>query len=451
MTDRPLGQPTFVDNDDQSVPVQKAVIAPPASVRSVRSQPVARPVERQRRFIATLDPYLLIVVGCLMGFGLMMVYSTTFDWSYQSFGSESAIFLRHAGNMAIGAVIMLLLMFIDYRIWRRFAVLLLLVVIALLIAVLIFGDDTFGARRSLIGGSLQPGEAAELMIVVYMAAWLGSLRDKIRSVTYGLIPFSVLVGIVGGLVMFQPDVSTAATIFMTSGVMFFLAGASLFQLTIAGCAAGGVGVLLLLSERLSYASPRVEGFLESMNDLTAAHYQVQQAAIAFLNGGWTGVGLGNGKQKFGFLPAPHTDSIFAVIGEELGVIGAGLVVLLYVAFAIRGFQVSRRSVDTFGALLASGLTIWVVSKALLNIAVMTALVPPTGAPLPFISYGGSSLVTLMAGTGLLISVGRVRARQNQNPERRGVVANYHGGGRNGRSRVSGAGDSRSARQTSPAE
>ncbi len=450
MTDRPLEQPTFVESETPGgLPVQKTVIAAP--VRSVRSLPIPHQAERQRRFIATLDPYLLIVVGCLCGLGLMMVYSTTFDWSYQTFDSESAIFLRHAGNMGIGAVIMLLLIFIDYRIWRRFAVLLLLVVIGLLIAVLIFGDDTFGARRSLVGGSLQPGEAAELMIVVYMAAWLSSLRTKIRSITYGLIPFSVLVGIVGGLVMFQPDVSTAATIFLTSGVMFFLAGASMLQITIAGGAAGGVGVLLLLSERLSYANPRIEGFLDSVNDLTAAHYQVQQAVIAFINGGWTGVGLGNGRQKFGFLPAPHTDSIFAVIGEELGVIGAALVVLLYVAFAIRGFQVSRRSVDTFGSLLAAGLTIWVVSKALLNIAVMTALVPPTGAPLPFISYGGSSLVTLMAGTGLLVSVGRVRARQNQAPERRSVVAHYDGGGRDGRAHLSRAGDSRGARQQSPAE
>ncbi|MBZ0296505.1 MAG: putative lipid II flippase FtsW [Anaerolineae bacterium] len=448
MADRPLEQPSFVDAEEST---NYAVVAPPVPVRNVRSAPVARPAERQRRFIATLDPYLLIIVGCLLAVGLMMVYSTTFDWSYQTYGDESTIFLRHAGNMVIGVIVMLLLAFIDYRVWRRFAVLLLLVVIGLLIAVLIFGDDTFGARRSLIGGSLQPGEAAELGIVVYMAAWLSSLRAKIRSVTYGLIPFSILVGIVGGLVLFQPDVSTAGMIFLSSGVMFFLAGASLLQLFIAGSTAGGIGLMLLVSQRLGYASSRVETFLISVNDPTAAHYQVQQAMIAFINGGWLGVGLGNGRQKFGFLPAPHTDSIFAVIGEELGVIGATIVVLLYVAFAIRGFQMSRRSVDTFGSLLAAGVTVWVVSKALLNIAVMTALVPPTGAPLPFISFGGSSLVVLLAGTGLLISVGRVRARQGQSPERRSVVASYDGGRGNGRTHLSRSSSSRSARQKTSAE
>jgi cell division protein FtsW len=224
--------------------------------------------------------------------------------------------------------------------------------------------------------------------------------------------------------------------------MFFLAGADLLQLGVAGGAAAGIG--WMLAQRVSYAQGRLTSFVDSLSDLTQAHYQVQQAVIAFLNGGWTGVGLGEGRQKFGFLPAPHTDSIFAVIGEELGIIGAGFVVLLFVALAVRGFQTSRRAPDTFGALLAAGVTVWIVAKALLNIAVMTALVPPTGAVLPFISFGGSSLVVLMAGAGLLLSVGRVRARQMSVPERRNVVAPYDRGGRDGGPRVSRAGRSRSA-------
>jgi cell division protein FtsW len=318
----------------------------------------------------------------------------------------------------------------------------LLVVIALLIAVLLFGDDAFGARRSLIRGSLQPGEAAELVMVIYMAAWLSSRRTRVRSLLYGLLPFAVLVSIVGGLVMLQPDLSSAAMIFAVSAIMFFLAGGDLLHLGVAGGAAAGIG--WVLAQRVSYAQGRLTTFIDSLSDLTQAHYQVQQAVIAFLNGGWTGVGLGEGRQKFGFLPAPHTDSIFAVIGEELGIIGAGFVVLLYVALVMRGFQTSRRAPDTFGALLSAGVTVWIVSKALLNIAVMTALVPPTGAVLPFISFGGSSLVVLMAGVGLLLSVGRVRARQMSMPERRNVVAPYDRGGRDGGPRVSRAGRSRSA-------
>ena len=403
----------------------------------IEEEAAAPPVERQRRAAVALDPYLVIIVGALLAIGAMMVYSATFDWSYQSFGSETFIFGRHLRNLAIGGVALILLLFIDYRIWRRFAVWMLLITIGLLIAVLLFGDDTFGARRALINGSLQPGEAAELVIVIYMAAWLSSRRTKIRSIAYGLIPFAMLVGIVGGLVMLQPDLSTAAIIFVVSSIMFFLAGADSRQLLIAGGLAGVIGWVVTQFGLLpSYAEDRISTYVAGVTDLTQANYHVQQAVIAFINGGWTGVGLGNGSQKFGFLPAPHTDSIFAIIGEEMGVIGAAVVVLLYVALVIRGLQIARRAPDAFGGLLAAGLTIWVVSKALLNIAVMTAVVPSTGVPLPFISFGGSSLVVLLAGTGLLLSVSRVRARHQFAAERRNAVADHDSSRRNRRSRIS---------------
>ena len=416
---------------------------------AAEARPAPARRERGRGLLAALDPYLLVVVGGLLAIGLMMVYSTTFDWSYQEFGSDTYIFLQHVRNIAIGGVLMVLLMFIDYRRWRRFAVWMLLVVISMLVGVLVFGDDTFGARRALIRGSLQPGEAAELAIVIYLAAWLSSRRTQIRSITYGLIPFGVLTGIICGLVLLQPDLSTAAVIFVTSGTMFFLAGADMRQLSVAAVLTGTAGWLTAQLGLLpSYAQDRVDSFIGGMANLTQAHYQVQQAIIAFLNGGWTGVGLGEGRQKFFALPAPHTDSIFAVIGEELGVIGAGLVVLLYVALAVRGFQIARRANDPFGALLAAGMTVWIATKALLNIAVMTALVPPTGAALPFISFGGSSLVTLMAGTGLMISVARVSAQSPTMSERRNVVANFDSGGRDRRTRVSRSGRGGSTRHIS---
>jgi cell division protein FtsW len=211
--------------------------------------------------------------------------------------------------------------------------------------------------------------------------------------------------------------------------MFFLAGADIIQLALVGVVAGGV--VLALGEKLNYAQSRLSSYLAGASDLTQANYHVQQAVIAFMNGGWTGVGLGEGRQKFGFLPAPHTDSIFAVIGEELGVLGAVVVVLLYVFLIIRGYQIARRSGDPFGALLASGITTWVAIKALLNIAVMTAVVPATGVPLPFISYGGSSLVVMMAGIGLLLSVARITARESS-PEWRAKNAANDRSGRDGR-------------------
>jgi cell division protein FtsW len=392
-----------------------------------------RPAARPWLAVARLDMYLLIVVGGLLAIGMMMVYSTTFDWSFQTWGSETTVFFNHVRNALVGAAFLVLLALVDYRRWRRFAVLALLATLATLVAVLLYGDDTFGARRSLIGGSFQPGELAEFVMVFYMAAWLGSKSTKIRSITYGLIPFAVLVGIVGVLVMLQPDISTAAMIFVVCGVMFFLAGAEIIQLLCAGALAAAVAVVSASSGLLPwYAGERVASFISGTSDLSQTAYQVQQAINAFRNGGWLGVGIGQGRQKFGFLPAPHTDSIFAVIGEELGIVGAAFVVLLFVVFAIRGFQIARRSVDPFGALLAAGITIWIVGKALLNIAVMTAVVPPTGAPLPFISYGGSSLVVVMAGVGLLLSVARVAANQNTS-ERRTAGANYDRSRRNRRS------------------
>ncbi len=384
-----------------------------------------------------IDRWLLLLVGILLVIGTLMVYSATFDWSYQSFGSEIEMLLRHIRNILIGSVGLVVLALLDYRFLRRMVVWLLLITIGFLVAVWLFGDDTFGARRALIAGSFQPGEAAELVIVLYMAAWLSSRRGQIRSVGYGLFPFSVIVGVVAGLIFLQPDFSTAAIIIVTSTVMFFLAGADLRQLL---GTFGLTSLVMLLVTWLGllpdYVPNRVTTYLAGVTDLTQANYHVQQAIIAFLNGGWTGVGLGNGRQKFGFLPATHTDSIFAVIGEEMGVLGMTFVLLIYVLLVIRGFYVARRARDPFGALLAAGLTVWIAVKALLNIAVITAVVPSTGTPLPFVSFGGSSLVVLMAGTGLLLSVSRLPYRQAALQERRGLIANPDRSGGDRRARLS---------------
>ena len=426
MADQPLIDTNLPDIMPEVPRAPRPVRATPRSTPRVGVEAV--PNEQKRSFIATLDGYLLVIVGILLAIGLMMVYSTTFDWSYQTYGNEATIFLQHVRNACIGGVAMLIVAFIDYRIWRRAAVPLLLITIGSLVAVLLFGDDVFGARRSLINGSFQPSELAELVTVIYMAAWLSSRRTQIRSITYGLLPFAFLVGIVAVLILRQPDISTAATVIAVAGIMFFLAGADLLQLAVTGAIVGIIGFVYVTSFGPSYAQGRISSFVSSVADVTQADYHVQQAVIAFNNGGLTGVGLGQGKQKYGNLPAPHTDSIFAVIGEELGLMGASLVVGLYIVLVIRGIQIARRSVDHFGALLAAGLTIWIAIKALLNIAVMTAVIPPTGAPLPFISFGGSSLVVLLIGTGLLLSVSRVSARRTlpkwsaQAPEKRNVIA-----------------------------
>lgn len=434
MSDVSLEEPQFVDNDLINQP------RAPRPVRGARmTTPVsdtARGVENQRTFLATLDKPTLLVVGMLLVIGMLMIFSTTYDWSFLNWGSPMVKFMEHVRNLAIGAACFTVMLLLDYRIWKRLAIWVLLATIAALVAVLLFGDDVFNARRTLINGRLQPGELAELAVVIYMAAWLSSKNTRIRSVTYGLVPFVTLLAIIGVLIMLQPDLSTAAIIFVSAGTMFFLAGADLLQLLAGAGLAGGAG--WLLAQRLPYAQDRIQTFISNITDVTQASYHIVQARIAFDNGGWLGVGLGAGKQKFSGLPFAHTDSIFAVIGEELGVLGAAVIVLLYIVFVIRGFRIAQRAGDPFGALLAAGLTIWVVSQAILNIAVMLSLVPPTGVPLPFISFGGSSLVVLMAGVGLLLNIHRVSvSRQLSSEWRNESVTNYDRGGRNRRTRVSG--------------
>lgn len=411
--------------------------------RTLPQQRITNPTETAPRtstqptlsWWATLDKPLVIIVALLVTIGSGMVFSTTFDWSLQSRGSNIAIFLEdHMRNVVIAIIGLTFFAVVDYRFWKRFAPLFLLGTIGALLAVLIFGDDTFGARRALIAGRFQPGELAEFSVVIYLAAWLGAKNARVDSIFFGLIPFGIIVGIVAVLVALQPDLSSSTVIGATAIIMYFLAGARVWHLSIATVAALVAAFLLIQTQ--PYAQARFVSYQASLVDPTQANYHTQQAIIAFVNGGWFGVGLGQGEQKFGFLPAPHTDSIFAVIGEELGVVGASFVVLLFVAFVIRGFQIARRAVDTFGALLVIGFTLWVAIQALMNVAVMTAVIPSTGLPLPFISYGGSALLVLMSSVGLMLNVNRIAVLRQHQSNRRSHGASYDRGRGNGRSRLS---------------
>jgi cell division protein FtsW len=275
-----------------------------------------------------------------------------------------------------------------------------------LVLVPFVGDDRFGARRSFFNGSIQPGELAKLAIVVYVAAWLASKGEQIRDVTYGLIPFAVLIGVVAGLIVMQPDVSTAMLIVLTALTMFFFAGADIFQLAVGGIVSGITFFVLI--NQLPHARRRVDEYMLTWHDPTLVGHHIRQALIALGSGGLFGVGLGQGQQKLGYLPAPHTDSIFAVIGEELGFVGCLITMGLFLLLAYRGFKIALEAPDAFAALLACGITCWLTFQALVNIAVMTGLIPFTGVALPFVSSGGSAMVVSLAGIGLLLSISRGR-------------------------------------------
>ncbi|MFP4321410.1 MAG: FtsW/RodA/SpoVE family cell cycle protein [Anaerolineales bacterium] len=365
---------------------------------------------QRRMFALDFDIYLFLAMAVLCAMGFLMVYSASISPSFLATedATTTYFFRLHVRNFVIGFMVMALLVMIDYRVWKRFSLWIMLGTILTLVIVLQFGEQRLAAQRSLFEGSVQPGEFAKLAVVIYMAAWLASRQRQLKNISYGLLPFGILVGLTCFLLVLQPDLSTAATILATSLTLFFLAGADWLQLGLLAGGAGGLGYMLIT--RLPYAQSRIADHLAAIQDLTQANEHVQAAVEAFLNGQLFGVGLGEGTQKFGRLPFPHTDSIFAVIGEELGLMGSFLVLSLFVVLVYRGFVVARNAPDLFGALVSSGVVLWIAYDAILNIAVMTALVPPTGVPLPFISFGGSSLVTAMAGVGLVLSVSRQAAR-----------------------------------------
>ncbi|MGH2593284.1 MAG: putative lipid II flippase FtsW [Anaerolineae bacterium] len=351
-----------------------------------------------------LDYPLMIAVGALVAIGLMMVYSTTFDWGYQQYGDAAYFLVRQGVWLLLGVGAMLVMMRIDYSTWHRLSIPLMGGALVVLIAVLLLGQERFGAQRSFLGGSVQPAELVKLIVVIYIADWLSSKGERIREVGYGLIPFAVLIGAIAGLIVLQPDFGTAAVIVVVAGIMFFLAGADVKQILV-GLVVSSATFLLLVANS-PHAQARIQSYLDALNDPAQASYHVRQAMIALGSGGLFGVGPGASRQKFGYLPVPHTDSIFAVLGEELGLIGALIVIGLFAFLAYRGLRIALHAPDVFGTLVATGVTCWITVEALVNVAVMTGMLPLTGIPLPFISYGGSALVSLMAAIGLLQSIAR---------------------------------------------
>jgi cell division protein FtsW len=387
--------------------------------------------ERQaRRRERGVDYPLIVIVAALLLIGLMMVFSATFDLAAEEYGNPAHFFIRQVVWTVLGSVILVLLARVEYRQWRRYSIALMVLALVMLLIVFFLGSVRFGAQRTLWQGSIQPSEFAKLIIIIYVADWLSSKGARIKQVTYGLIPFAILIGAVAALIVSQPDISTAVIIVLTAVAMFFTAGADVLQLII-GFAFGSAAFGLLIS-RSPHAWNRMVAYLTTLNDPYAgSSYQVREALAALGLGGLTGQGLGMGTQKLNALPLPHTDTIFAVLGEELGLMGSMLVVGLFAALAYLGFKIALEAPDSFGAVLAAGATFSILFQALINIAVVTATLPFTGIPLPFISYGGSSMIVSMAGVGLLIGVSR--GKNQKEPRRR---ASYHLGRRDGRARVS---------------
>jgi cell division protein FtsW len=350
------------------------------------------------------DYWLLLAVAGLVVIGLLVVYSTTFDYGLRFQNDSTYYFRRQFTSLLMGLASIVVIMQFDYHILRRFSVPILAATLLGLLAVLFFGEAIFGAQRGFYEGSFQPSEVAKLATILYVSHWLSSKGDRIKMLTYGLLPFSVITGVVCALIVRQPDLSTAGLIAMVNFTLFFVAGADWRQFGFASLLGGSVFLFLVLT--IPHAAARVDAYTAVLQDPNQAGWHVQQALIALGRGGLFGVGLGESTQKFGPLPAAHTDGAFAILGEELGLAGSLLFIGLLVMLVWRGFRAVRRARDSYGALLALGVTCWLSYQALINIAVITAVIPFTGIPLPFLSYGGSSLLFSLIGVGILLNVSR---------------------------------------------
>lgn len=392
---------------------------------AVQEQQRTRWIDSVPRF----DYILFAIVGALLVVGLIMVWSVTFSPRVDlGLPDPESFAVKQIEFAALGLVILAVLARVDYHVWGKLAIPLMAVTIVTLVVILFLPENN-GARRWIFNGSVQPAEVAKFTVVIYMARWLSSKGEKLRQVTYGLLPFAIFVGGVAGLIIRQPNLSTAIIIGLCAMAMFFIAGADLIQYIFL-LIVGGVTVALIIANT-PYQLTRLTTFLQDpFLNLTKDNYQIAETLIALGSGGLIGRGIGSGYSKFGFVPAPQTDSIFALLGEETGLIGTWAVLALYLALVYRGFRIASKSTDPFGQVLAAGLTFWLIFQAFVNIAVVTATVPFTGVPLPFISFGGSALVSALAAVGVLLNISRNQSAPKE------ANATFDFGWRNGGTRLS---------------
>ena len=354
------------------------------------------------------DIMIFIITLALLSLGIVMVFSASSVTAYHELGDAYHYLKRQSLWAAIGLVALVICMNIDYHLWAKLAGPLIVLSIIALTAVLVpgIGITISGSRRWLGAGPVrvQPSEFAKLSVVIFLAAYLSTSPDRVKSVVRGIFVPLILVGMCAVLVLREPDLGTSIGMAATAWLMLLIAGGSPGWLV--GLAAMTAPVIYLYARHDPVRIRRLTSFLDPWADPLDSGFHIIQSLLALGSGGLVGTGLGLSRQKFYYLPEQHTDFIFAIIGEELGFLGAALVVFLYAIFAWRGFRASLNAPDSFGSLLAAGITIMVALQAAMNIAVVTGSMPITGITLPLISSGGSSLVPMLAGVGILLNITR---------------------------------------------
>jgi cell division protein FtsW len=376
----------------------------------------ARTAERSREAAGTgtRSYYLTVTVtGILLGFGLVMILSASSVSSFTRYGSSFLFFKRQLVWAVLGVGAMFIASRIDYRRWRSMGWIMLLVAFGGLVLVLhpAFGTRVGGASRWLGFGSIrvQPSELAKLALLLVAADVCVRKQGKMTTLRELVLPLGILSALVAALIMLQPDLGTTLIIAMIVCVVIFVGGVPLPLLGTVGVM-GGIGAIGLAFAE-GYRRARLFSFLNPFRDPLNAGYQSVQSLIALGSGGLFGVGLGASRQKWLYVPNAHTDFIFAILGEEIGLFGTLIVIGLFVAFAYLGIRIARRAPDPFGRLVATGVTAWVVGQGIVNMGAVTGLLPITGVPLPLVSFGGSALVISLAGIGIMANI----ARQEQWP------------------------------------
>jgi cell division protein FtsW len=351
-----------------------------------------------RRF----DYLLFGITAVLVLFGLLMVFNASSVIAYELFGDKYQYFKDQIVWVILGSAVLTFFYYFDYK--RLYNLALPILIISLVMLILVFipgvGSSAKGAARwiNIFSFRLQPSEFAKLALAIYLSAWFSN-KEKGRFLAFTLLLGSVLL-----LVMLQPDMGTASVILFEAAAIFFFSGGSLiyFLLSAPVILAGGY----LLIKMAPYRADRLTSFLNLGNSFNDTSYHVKQVLIALGSGGIWGVGIGNSLQKYAYLPENVTDSIFPIIAEEFGFIGATILIILFAVFVWRGFYIASKTRDAFGRLLAAGITSFIGIQIVINLGAMTALLPLTGIPLPFISYGGSAMILNLASVGILLNIAK---------------------------------------------
>lgn len=352
-------------------------------------------------------PFLVIVLG-LCAMGLLMISSASIVISEKNFGTAYYYVSHQAMAAAVGLGALVVLQMIPYRLWKRAAFPILIVSLAATAAVFVpqIGVAAKGAARWLnLGfGTIQPSEILKLSLILYLASWLEKKRGELHGFAASFVPFLIVLGVVGALLAKQRDLGTLIIIGGSAVLIYFLGGSRISQLVLLGLIAlSAVAVLIALEP---YRADRILVFLNPEESLQGVGYHANQAQIAIGSGGFWGRGFGQSIQKFNYLPEPMGDSIFAIVVEELGFFGGFLLIGTYFAFFARAVVIARRASDVFGRLLVSGIASLITLQAFVNMAAISGFLPLTGVPLPFVSYGGTSLIITLSMVGIILSVSK---------------------------------------------